>query len=140
VRDDLGALNEYVRVHCKLDGATDPGWLTYRKILTRLRQDGKALCNALFSFKDSRSQDLLEELCAMPPGSDLKVHCSDDEVTIPFHFIYTSNGAAHEVAEMAEPSRADFSGFWLNQFKITMLIAGSICDPSELVIDPIWLP
>jgi hypothetical protein len=36
----------------------------------------------------------------------------------------------------ATPSRADFDGFWINRFDLTMLLSGSGCDRDTLHVDP----
>jgi hypothetical protein len=62
----------------------------------------------------------------------LRVYCSDDEVSLPFGFVFEGDVAS----ATGEPSRADFAGFWLNRFKITILVAGSGCEHDSLSVDP----
>jgi hypothetical protein len=123
VRDALTALNSYVCTNQKLEEEKDPGWQRYAGILKTLRQKGEALRSTLLDGEDPRSQELLRVIKGLQSGAELRVNCSDDEVTLPLGFVFEG-----EVdTEIGKPSRADFAGFWLNRFKITMLVEGSGC-------------
>jgi hypothetical protein len=132
VRDALTALNSYVCTNQKLEEEKDPGWQRYAGILKTLRQKGEALRSTLLDGEDPRSQELLRVIKGLQSGAELRVNCSDDEVTLPLGFVFEG-----EVdTEIGKPSRADFAGFWLNRFKITMLVEGSGCGHDRRSVDP----
>jgi hypothetical protein len=132
IRDDLTALSRYVgRTDLKADG--DPEWAEYRKIVGDLRDHGRAMYRALFDFKDPRAMKLAAELKELPAGAELKIHCSDEQVTLPLGFVFSGERASASAA-IAYPCREDFSGFWLDRFKLSLLIEGSRCQ--ALDIDP----
>ncbi|MCC8402410.1 hypothetical protein LJ655_10980 [Paraburkholderia sp. MMS20-SJTN17] len=138
IRDELNNLNDYVQT-TQLDESKDPGWVRYREILNRLTECGRWLSNAIFNFRDEHAQELLEALDALPHGAEVKIFCSDDQVTLPLGFVYANGAPVSEptdapATEAKRPSREDFAGFWLNRFKITMAIDGGPC--GALVIDP----
>jgi hypothetical protein len=133
VRAALNALNEHVGKN-RMDIRNDVSRTLYRKVLTRLREEGRALFNALFDFRNPRAQELLEQLHALHRGAELTVHCSDDQTTLPLGFVYKDDTPAPALTADIAPSRADFAGFWLDRFKLTMRIAGGRCN--ELVVDP----
>jgi hypothetical protein len=132
VRDALTALNSYVCTNQKLEEEKDPGWRRYAAILKTLRQKGQALRTALLNEEDPRSQDLLRVIEGLQPGAELRVNCSDDEVTLPLRFVFEGE----IMTEIGKPSRADFAGFWLDRFKITMLVEGSGCGHDRRSVDP----
>src|SRR5215467_4000675 len=111
VREALSALNSYVRTNEKFEQENDPGWQRYAEILRALREKGEALRNALLI-----EQELISVIEGLPRGAELRVICSDDEVSLPLGFVFEG-----EIdAPVGKPSRADFAGFWLDRFKITM--------------------
>jgi hypothetical protein len=132
IRTALSELNAYVRANQDLVEEKDPGWKRYADVLKELQQQGRALYNTLFDEGDLRSQALLHALQSLDPGSELRVHCSDEVVSLPLGFVFDGNMRA--VGE--RPSRADFAGFWLGRFNITMLVAGGGVAPGSLDIDP----
>ena len=88
VRDALTALNGYVCTNQKLEEEKDPGWQRYAGVLKTLRQKGEALHAALLDEEDLRSQELLRVIKGLQPGAELRVNCSDDEVTLPLGFVF----------------------------------------------------
>jgi hypothetical protein len=132
VRAALSELNAYVRTNQNLDEEKDPGWKRYVGVLKELQQRGAALYNAFFDDGDLRTKALIQALQALGAGAELRVHCSDEVVSLPLGFVFDG-----EVQPLRErPSRADFSGFWLDRFNITMLVAGGGVEPGSLDIDP----
>jgi hypothetical protein len=132
LRAALSALNAYIRTNQNLDEVKDPGWLRYAAAIKELRQQGQALHDALFDEDQPSAQHLRQALQALAPGSELMVHCSDDEVSLPLGFVFEG-----DVTPLTgKPSRADFRGFWLDRFRITMLVAGGGVDDECLNIDP----
>lgn len=69
------------------------------------------LFKALFNFKDARAQGLLNTLYALPFGAELKICCSDDQVTLPLCFVYGYNEDVQNPTIVNRPSRNDFGGF-----------------------------
>jgi hypothetical protein len=132
VRAALKHLTEYVQRNPDLSEERDPGWKEYLSVLTTLQERGRGLYNALFVDDNPRSRAFFEKLQHLIPGAELTVHCSDDVVTLPLGFVFEGE-APHG---QGPPSRADFNGFWLDRFNITMLIAGSGCEQSTLTVDP----
>jgi hypothetical protein len=133
IRNDLTTLSNYVGV-TDLQPGRDPGWVEYKRIVAGLRTHGQALYRALFDFNDSRARKLASELAMpWPRHSELKIHCSDEQVTLPLGFVFCAERAS-SLGNISHPSRTDFSGFWLNRFRISMLVAGSGCN--ALDIDP----
>jgi hypothetical protein len=135
VREALNALNSYVCTNQKLAEEQDPEWRCYAEILRTLREKGEALRNALLIEDDPRSQELISAIEELPRGAELRVICSDDEVSLPLGFVFEG-----EVdTPVGKPSRADFAGFWLDRFKITMLVEGSGAGPERQSVDPVSL-
>jgi hypothetical protein len=132
VRAALTALNSYVRTNQNFEEEKDPGWRNYASALKTLQQRGRALRNTLLDEEDARSRELLAVIGSLPHGSELRVNCSDDEVTLPLGFVFEG-----EIGLRTEkPSRADFTGFWLDRFKITMLVEGSGAGQERRSVDP----
>jgi hypothetical protein len=132
VRAALSSLNAYVRTNQDLMEEKDPAWKRYASVLKELRQQGQALHNALLDEDDPRGRDLSHALQHLGAVGELRVYCSDDEVSLPFGFVFEG-----DVTSMTgKPSRSDFAGFWLDRFKITMLVAGSGCERENLSVDP----
>jgi len=135
VREALSALNSYVRTNEKFEQENDPGWQRYAEILRALREKGEALRNALLIEDDPPSQELISVIEGLPQGAELRVICSDDEVSLPLGFVFEG-----EIdAPVGKPSRADFAGFWLDRFKITMLVEGGGAGPERRSVDPLSL-
>jgi len=132
VRDALTALNGYVCANQKLDEEKDPGWRNYAGVIRTLRQKGQALRSALLNGEDPRSQELLHVIESLAPGAELRVNCSDGEVTLPLGFVFEGEVGS----PTGKPCRADFAGFWLDRFKITMLVEGSGAGHERRNIDP----
>ena len=132
VREALSALNNYVCGNQTLEEEKDPGWRNYAAIIKTLRQKGQALFSALLSEEDPRSQELLRVIGGLPQGSELRVNCSDDEVSLPLGFVFEGEVGS----PIGKPSRADFAGFWLDRFKITMLVEGSGCGHERRNVNP----
>jgi hypothetical protein len=97
-----------------------------------LRQKGQALRYALFNEEDPRARELLNVIERLPQGAELRVNCSDEEVTLPLGFVLEGEIGSRS----KKPSRADFAGFWLDRFKITMLVEGSGAGQERCSIDP----
>ncbi|MBB5502188.1 hypothetical protein [Paraburkholderia sp. MM5384-R2] len=133
VRAELNDLNDYVK-ETGLNGSKDPGWARYQEILGHLRECGRWLFKAIFNYKDARAQGLLNTLYSLPTATELKICCSDEQVTLPFGFVYGDDGDVPNLTSAMRPSRKDLGGFWLNRFKITMVIDGDPC--GSLIIDP----
>ena len=132
VREALGALNSYVCTNPELDEERDPEWRRYGGVLRTLRQKGQALRSALLKEDDPRSQELLQAIEGLRPGAELRVICSDDEVSLPLRFVFEGEVGS----PVGKPSRADFAGFWLDRFKITMLVEGGGCGHERRGVDP----
>jgi hypothetical protein len=132
IREALGGLNEYVQRNPSLNEERDPGWREYSSVLQTLRDRGRHLYNALFVIGNPTSGAFAETLQRIGPGADLEVHCSDDEVTLPLGFVYEGEARPPE----GPPSRAHFSGFWLDRFNISMRVDGSVCEQNTLTVDP----
>src|SRR6516162_1642572 len=135
VRGALNALNSYVGTNQKfeeektLDGDATP---MSSDVLRTLREKGEALHNALLIEDDPRSQEFMRAIEELPQGAELRVVCSDDEVSLPLGFVLEG-----EVdAPVGKPSRTDFAGFWLDRFKITMLVEGGGAGPERRNVDP----
>jgi len=86
----------------------------------------------LLNEDDARSQELLRAIESLRSGAEIRVNCSDDEVSLPLGFVFEGEVEA----PIRKPSRADFAGFWLDRFKITMLVEGSGCGLERRSIDP----
>ena len=135
VRGALNALNSYVRTNQKFEEEKDPGWRRYADVLRTLREKGEALHNALLIEDDPRSQEFMRAIEELPQGAELRVVCSDDEVSLPLGFVFEG-----EVdAPVGKPSRSDFAGFWLDRLKITMLVEGGGAGPERRSVDPLSL-
>lgn len=132
VREALSALNNYVCANQNLEEEKDSGWRNYANIIKTLRQKGQALFSALLNEEDPRSQELLRVIGGLSKGSELRVNCSDDEVSLPLGFVFEGEVGS----PIGKPSRADFAGFWLDRFKITMLVEGSGCGHERRNVDP----
>jgi len=132
VRSALSALNAYIRTNQNLEEEKDPGWRRYAGVVKELRQQGQALHNALLDEDEPHAQHLLQVLGGLASGAELRVYCSDDEVSLPLGFVFDGDVAS----VTGKPSRTDFAGFWLDRFKITMLVAGSGCEHDRLNVDP----
>jgi hypothetical protein len=132
VREALSALNNYVCGNQNLEEEKDPGWRNYATIIRTLRQKGQALFSALLNEEDPRSQELLRVVGGLPQGSELRVNCSDDEVSLPLGFVFEGEVGS----PIGKPCRADFAGFWLDRFKITMLVEGSGCGHERRNVNP----
>ena len=133
VREALNELNRYICTNEKLEVEKDPGWQRYAKVLKGLRQKGEALHSALLD--QDGSLELSRAIEELEPGAELRVNCSDDEVSLPFGFVFEGDVEA----PVGKPSRADFAGFWLHRFKITMLVEGSGAVKERRSIDPLSL-
>ena len=138
VRGALNALNSYVGTNQKfeeektLDGDATP---MSSDVLRTLREKGEALHNALLIEDDPRSQEFMRAIEELPQGAELRVVCSDDEVSLPLGFVLEG-----EVdAPVGKPSRSDFAGFWLDRLKITMLVEGGGAGPERRSVDPLSL-
>jgi hypothetical protein len=132
VREALSELNSYVCTNQELEEEKDAGWRRYTAVVRKLRQRGQALRSALLNEDDARSQELLRAIESLRSGAEIRVNCSDDEVSLPLGFVFEGEVEA----PIGKPSRADFAGFWLNRFKITMLVEGSGCGLERRSIDP----
>ena len=133
VREALNKLNAYVCKNQKLQEESDPGWQHYSEILRTLRQKGRALYSTLFDDDDEpRTQELLRAIDGVGSGAEIKVYCSEDEVTLPLGFVFEGPVAA----PITKPSRIDFNGFWRDRYRITMLVAGSGCGAERRSVDP----
>jgi hypothetical protein len=132
LRAALGALNAYMRSNHDFMEERDPGWQNYRGVLKELQQHGAALYNALFDESDLRAQVLSQALQSLNDGAELRVHCSDEVVSLPLGFVFEGD----PLPLSGRPSRADFSGFWLNRFNITMLVRGGGVEQEFLGVDP----
>jgi hypothetical protein len=132
LREALGALNSYVHTNQTLEEENDPGWRRYAGVLRALRQKGQALRSTLVKGDDEPSKELARAIEDLRPGAGLRVYCSDDEVTLPLGFVFEG-----EVGwPIGKPSRTDFAGFWLDRFKITMLVEGGGAGPERRNVDP----
>jgi hypothetical protein len=136
VRKALSNLNDYVRLNPGLSEERDPGWERYSSALKALRDEGRALHSALSVDDDTHSKAFLQALQHLNLGAELIVHCSDDDVTLPLRFVFEQPGLGEALRLQGPPSRADFRGFWLERFNITMLVAGGGCEQSTLIVDP----
>jgi len=135
VRGALNALNSYVGTNQKFEEEKDPRWRRYADVLRTLREKGEALHNALLIEDDPRSQEFMRAIEELPQGAELRVVCSDDEVSLPLGFVLEG-----EVdAPVGKPSRSDFAGFWLDRLKITMLVEGGGAGPERRSVDPLSL-
>jgi hypothetical protein len=132
LRAALGALNTYMRSNHDLVEERDPGWQNYRGVLKELQQNGAALYYALFDDGDPRAEALLQALQSLDDGAELRVHCSDEVVSLPLGFVFEGD----PLPLSGRPSRADFAGFWLNRFTITMLVRGGGVEQDFLGVDP----
>ena len=132
VREALSKLNNYVCANQNLEEEKDPGWRCYAGVLSALRQKGQALRSALLKEDEPRSQELLRAIEDLRHGAELKVYCSDDEVSLPLGFVFEGEIGS----PIGKPSRADFAGFWLDRFKITVLVEGGGAGPERRNIDP----
>jgi hypothetical protein len=136
VRAALSGINEYIARNPHFSEERDPGWDKYGDAVRALREAGRRLYNGLFDQQDDEARALLQALDELPIGGALNVHCADDETTIPLGFVYPHFPGASRILSHDVPSRDDFSGFWLNRFNITMLLAGSGCSQKVLMVDP----
>jgi hypothetical protein len=132
VREALKALNSYVCGNQQLAEENDPGWRNYAGVIKTLRQKGQALRSALLDEEDPRSQELLGVIESLEPGAELRVNCSDGEVTLPLRFVFEGDVGS----PVAKPCRGDFAGFWLDRFKVTMLVEGSGAGHERRSVDP----
>jgi hypothetical protein len=132
VREALCELNSYVCTNQNLEEAKDPGWRCYAGALRALRQKGQALRSALLKEDEPRSQELVRAIEDLRPGAELRVICSDDEVTLPLGFVFEGEVGS----PIGKPTRADFAGFWLDRFKITVLVEGGGAGPERRCVDP----
>src|SRR5262249_36306994 len=131
IRVALNELNRYVRTNQNLEEEKDPGWTRYAAAMLELRQRGAALYNELFHDEENpHVEALLQALQSLERGGELRVHCSDEGASLPLGFVF--DGDAPPPA--ASPSRPDFAGFWLDRFRITMLVAGS--GAPDIIIKP----
>ncbi len=132
VREALNELNNYVCGNQQLEEEKDPGWRRYGEVIKKLRRCGQALRNALLNEDDARSEEFLQAVESLGAGAEIRVNCSDDEVSLPLRFVYDGEVEA----PIGKPSRTDFAEFWLHRFKITMLVEGSGCGLERRSIDP----
>jgi hypothetical protein len=132
VREALSELNSYVCTNQNLEEEKDPGWLCYARVLRTLRQKGQALRSALLKEDEPRSEELLRAIEDLQPGAELRVYCSDDEASLPLGFIFEGEIGS----PIGKPSRTDFAGFWLDRFKITVLVEGGGAGPERRNVDP----
>jgi hypothetical protein len=131
LREALDNLNDYVRLRGnKVD--FDPGLRRYAQLIMELKEQGSALHTALFSTQNEGARALLNKLSTLKDGDEILVQCSCDEVTLPLGFLYRF---PVEEAPLVY-GKQDFDGFWMNRYKITMLIEGSNCDENALAIEP----
>jgi hypothetical protein len=134
VRSTLSELNEYVRSNPRSEEERDPGWRQYRKILDKLKARGRALRHAIFHPTDAVGKATLNMIYGLKQGAALEVFCSDNDVTLPLSFVY--DRAIEQQVQFLAPSLADFSGFWLSRFNISMYVDGGGCNQDGLSIDP----
>ena len=128
-------LDEYVRKNPgpEFAEARDPAWTDYRKIIRRLKEAGRSLEKALFRPDNPPSQELAIALKELPPKAELNIYCSDQDVSLPFGFIFSGSNTYTHVN--GQPSLNDFDDFWVNRFKITVSVEGGGCDSSNLNTD-----
>src|SRR6516165_4072366 len=88
VRAALSELNAYVRTNQNLDEEKDPGWKRYVGVLKELQQRGAALYNAFFDDGDLRTKALIQALQSLEAGAELRIHCSDEVVSLPLGFLF----------------------------------------------------
>jgi hypothetical protein len=86
----------------------------------------------LLNEDDARSQELLRAIETLRAGAEIRVNCSDDEVSLPLGFVFEGEVGS----PIGKPSRADFADFWLDRFKITTLVEGSGCGLERRSVDP----
>ncbi|WP_188564889.1 hypothetical protein [Undibacterium terreum] len=131
VRAELTALNDYVRANPKFDERRDPAWSQYSTIMRRLRNEGGMLRAAL--IEAGQPEDIAEvfdrRVRALPKDTEVTVHCSDQDVTIPLGFICENTSFTLK----ERPSRGDFDGFWINRLKLSIRLSGTDCATSEAI-------
>jgi hypothetical protein len=93
---------------------------------------GSGLAQRLLDEDDARSQELIRAIENLRSDAERRVNCSDDEVSLPLGFVFEGEVPS----PIGRPSRADFAGFWLDRFKITMLVEGSGCGLERRSVDP----
>ncbi|WP_248320841.1 hypothetical protein [Caballeronia sp. Sq4a] len=132
IRAELEDLSNYVRDTDDMREELDPGWREYLWHLTRIRQCGDALHAAMFDEADQRAAEMIARIERLPVGSELIVHCSEEDGTLPLGFTFSQQ----EPIAFTRPSISDFAGFWLTRFRITMLVDGGGCDRNDLAVPP----
>ena len=78
------------------------GVQTCREIRSQMLDVGVVMV----SVRDGES-DLVQALEGLGPGAQLRVYCSDDEVSLPLGFVFEGD----VTCVTGKPSRADFAGF-----------------------------
>jgi len=130
IRAELEELSNYVRDSDDMSEELDPGWQDYLTHLARIRQCGDALHAAMFDEADQRGAEMIARIERLPMGSELIVHCSEEDGTLPLGFTFSQQ----QPVGFIRPSISDFAGFWLTRFRITMLVDGGGCDRKDLTV------
>lgn len=136
VRDILTELNDYARKNPERQEFMDPDWTEYSDILDRLRAEGRLLRAALINAGTPRdvAKDFADAIRDMTPDEAMTIQCTDQDVTIPFGFLFEGPRPARQ----GRPSRVDFNGFWINRFVLNLKLGGTkgvtaqALEPSEL--------
>ncbi|HZT07800.1 MAG TPA: hypothetical protein VFC51_12270 [Chloroflexota bacterium] len=132
IRTALNALSAYVRANQPLQNPRDVGWTNYCAILRELQESGQGLYDAIFDGSGPAA-DLRKAIDALKPDGELLVHIADDDVTLPFGFLFEGQIKAPPES----PRRAHFDQFWLSQLRITVVVQNSGTDDERfLCLDP----
>ena len=132
IRLALNGLDKYVEKNPLLSVSRDPEYIEYDAIMRRLCEAGRSLEHALFRPESPEATALRAELLKSST-TQLKIFCSDGEVTLPFGFIY--NSTTISTPRIGPPSFTDFSGFWTSRYRVTVYIEGGGCDSDGVIAD-----
>jgi hypothetical protein len=112
----------------------DVGWEEYASLMSSLQFAGAGLYAALFKGKGEEQLALRKHIEGLSNGSEIELHCHDDQVSIPFGFLTESFNEPPPPSGAL--SRDHFNHFWVNRFRINARILNCRIKLSQLEIEP----
>lgn len=127
IGDLLSELNAFTQVNENIDASWLPGG-AYENLLLRLRAAGIDLYLALFNgLKEGGVESWVAARVTAMKDATLTIKCHKS-VSVPWGFVCP---LAYENQPQIDRDIADFSGFWLHTYHITMQVRGSTCERPE---------